>query len=481
MVRQAVLTGLREHGEKIALLVYLGIVVAVTPVLAQLYATAWTESHILRSVMELREFVGIGQGVINFLFLGFVIGLLALMTLDPKKRWQALLIWIGLGVTLFFLASSGTFVPDVSQPEDAIAILPGLVLGLLLGGGRKALELKQMGPIEYRRATWSIYALLVGVVFVSLIEAHIVYPEFIEVSEQGVTILSPESSGLSLRADGLAVNVLASGVAVGTARRFTQYESNDSFFVLGPPASGKSLLLIGAYLKALERDEDKRQSQREALNPSQDLMELVENLDRDATDWIVEATGRSELQHLEFKFVKGTLFPKNVTVSSVDYAGEHLSRIPDALEGNISNPDAELEALTEGIRDANKLILLIDLERFVNNEGLGLAEYFSILEVAEDTGVVLVPTKADILADQYWEATEQDPQDSFDDFKQFVEDELSQSQQFSSLLRQTPELEVHPVYYETTLNEEDERVPARDDRGSVITVGFGRLLQRLGG
>ncbi len=481
MLRETILTILRRHGEKLALLAYLGVAIAVTPRLAQLFETAWAESHALRSLMELGQLVGISQDMINLVFLGIVVGLLALMTLDPKKRWQALLLWIGLGLTLFILNSAGVFVPDVTGAEDAIWLLPGVVFGLLFGGGTKALTLKQNGPTEYRRATWGVYMFLFALVFVSLIEAHLAYPEFIEVTEQGFAILSVDNPSVSLQGDGLLLNIVSAGIAVGATRRFTRYESDDSFFVLGPPASGKSLLLIGAYLEALERDKNKKRSKREALNPSQDLMELVENLDRDATDWIVEATGRSELKNLEFKFVRGSLFPKNVTVSSVDYAGEHLSRIPDALNDEIANPDQEIEALTNGIRGANKLILLVDVERFVNNEGLGLAEYFSILEAAEDKSIILVATKADILADQFWEETETDPEKSFDEFKQYVEDELCQSQQFSALLRQTPETEVHPVYYETTLNDENERVPVRDDRGSVVTVGFRRLLQRLGG
>ncbi|MCU4974927.1 hypothetical protein OB955_19590 [Halobacteria archaeon AArc-m2/3/4] len=479
-MRQTLLLALRRHGEKLALLAYLGLTVAVTPTLARLFGTAWEESHVLRSVIEFRLLAGISQDVINIVFLGFVGGLLVLMTLDRKKHWQAFLLWVGLGVTLYVLHSMGLFVPDVNGAEEAVWFVPGLVLGLLFGGGTKTLRLQPTGPTEFRRAAWGVYAVLVGLVVVSLLEAHLVYPEFIEVTEGGFAILAVDSSSVSLRSDGLLLNVVAAGVAVTAVRRFARYDSDDSFFVLGPPASGKSLLLIGAYLEALDRDADKQRGKREALNPSQDLMELVENLDRDATDWIVEATGRSELKDLEFQFVKGTLFPKNVTVSSVDYAGEHLSRIPDSLRGEIDRSDEELERLTSGIQGANRLILLIDIERFVNNEGLGIAEYFSILEAAEDKGVVVVATKADILADQFWEETENDPQESFDEFKGFVEEQLCQSQQFSSLLRQTPGAEVHPVYYETTVNDDGERVPVRDDNGSVVTVGFKRLLNRLG-
>ncbi|WP_241175367.1 hypothetical protein [Natronolimnobius sp. AArcel1] len=357
---------------------------------------------------------------------------------------------------------------------------PGLAVGLLFGGVLKTLTLKSTGTFEFRRAGKFIYLLLIVLVLVSLIEAHLAYPEFLDISADGIAIYSIDTSAISINVDGLPEHTIAAGVAVVTMRRFIRYDSDDDFFVLGPPGSGKSLLLIGAYLEAIERGRDKKMAKREALNPSQDLMELVEFLDRDDTDWIVEATGRSELKNLEFQFIKGQLFPKNVTVSSVDYAGEHLSRIPDALNGEISNPDAELAQLTAGVEEASTLILLVDIERFVNKEGLGIAEYFSILEAAEEKEVVVVATKADLFAEQFWEEHDLKAHESFGKFRDYVGEQLRQSERFSALLRQTPEVDVHPVYYETTVNEEGERVPVRDESDSLVTVGFDRLLKRLG-
>jgi hypothetical protein len=238
--------------------------------------------------------------------------------------------------------------------------------------------------------------------------------------------------------------------------------------------------MIGGYLQALKRDADKDIRRRESIDPSQDLMELAENLDRDNSEWIVEATGRSEFRDLEFKYVRGRLFPKNVTIGSVDYAGEHLRRIPDALAGDISDPSEELQLLTRGIQQADTLILLVDIERFANNEGFGISEYFKILEEAGDKGVVVVATKCDILADKFYEENEVSPESEFGMFRQYVEDKLTQSEQFRTLLRQTPDSEIYPVYYKTEFNEDGDRVPIRDEGGSVTTVGFDYLLERLG-
>lgn len=479
-MRQQLLRFLRKHGEKLTLVVYFALTVALAPLLARLFQAGWENGHVLPELMATRHLVGLEQAAINLAFLGLVGGLLVTLTLDPKKRVPALLLWVGLGTLLAGFSTAGVFVPDLGNVETLVWAVPGLAVGLVFGGIFQTVTLRSTGSFEFRKAAWLTYVLLTVLVFVSLLEAHLVYPELLSISADGVVVYGVEDPSVSVQPDGLARNAVVGLMAVATVRRFARYDSDDDFFVLGPPASGKSLLLIGAYLEALERGRDKRMGKRDALNPSQDLMELVEHLDRDDTEWIVEATGRSELKDLKFEFVKGSLFPKNVTVSSVDYAGEHLSRIPDALTGEITAPDEELERLTQGVEQANTLILLIDIERYVNNDGLGIAEYFSILEAADDKEVIVVATKADLLADRFWEEHEREAHESFDDFRDFVADQLRQSEQFSSLLRQTPEVDVHPVYYETTVNEDDERVPVRDETGSVVTVGFDRLLDRLG-
>lgn len=474
-MRETIRRFLRHHGEKLALVGYLGVTLAVTPILARLFDAAWENGHVLPSLMDLRLLVGVSQDVVNIAFLGLVVSLLLLLTFDPKKRVQALLLWVGFGVTLFVLHGNGTFVPAIEEVEYLLLLVPGLVVGLAYGGASQVLRLRPTGPIEFRRAASGIYGLVVALVVVSLIEAHVVYPEVFRVSADGIQVLTFDG-GVSVVADGIGPHVIAGGVAIASVKRFIQYDADEEFFVLGPPASGKSLLLIGAYLEALGRNPGKG----DPLDPTQDLMELVENLDRDDSEWIVEATGRSELKELGFQFVHGSVFPKNVRIESIDYAGEHLSRLPDSLSGDLEPTDEELQRLTEGIQQADTLIMLVDLERFVNNEGLGLAEYFSILEAVEDTGALLVATKADILADEFWEEEGLEPHESSDEFKGYVEDRLHESEQFTSLVRQQPGIDVHPVYYETELNEEDERVPVREDDGSVVTVGFDGLLDRLG-
>lgn len=470
----------QQYREELAFVVYLLLIVALAPLVAGLIGDAWEASQLIKPLTETATLAGLSADVVILGGLGLFVGLLGLMTVDKKKRWTALLLWIGFGIIAYQLASAGQLIPEISGVDQIMWLLPGALIGITIGGGLGAVRLRSLGPTEFRRGTKSVYILFALIVLVSLLELHISYPSLLEVSDQTLSIQIPPDPSVGLISDGLAVNAAIGIAAIATVRQFVRYDSGEDFFIIGPPSSGKSLLLIGCYLEALKRDADKNIRQRESLDPSQDLMELVENLDRDASEWIVEATGRSELRDLRFKYIRGSIFPKNVTISSVDYAGEHLRRIPASLAGEIDEPDQELTLITDGIQDASTLILLVDIERHLNNEGLGLAEYFRILEEAEDKGVVIVATKCDILADQFWDENELNPQQHFGEFRQYVEDNLCQSEQFSTLLRQTPDSEIHPVFYETEFNEEGERVPVRDDSGSVVTVGFNRLLSRLG-
>jgi hypothetical protein len=238
--------------------------------------------------------------------------------------------------------------------------------------------------------------------------------------------------------------------------------------------------LIGAYLEALERSNDKGSST--PLTPSQDLMSMTEALDRQQSEWIVEATGRGELNQLHFQYVHGSVFPTNIQLFAMDYAGEYLARLPDAITGAIDQGDMDntLRRLSEGVENANTLILIVDTERFANDEPLDISEYFSILQATEPDGVMIVATKTDVLAEDFEEEQGLEPHLYYDEFKDFVKTRLRQSENVDALVTETAGAEIHPVYYQTTINENGNRVPMRDDSGSVMTVGFDELLEKIG-
>lgn len=469
----------RRYRENLIFGGYIVLIGLLAPQVARLLQTGWEAGQLVPSVIGLVQLAGFSPSLVVLLGFGLVAGLVLLMTLDSKKRWQSIVLWFGLAIVVYHLVQAGELLTPSAISNNAAWAIPGAAIGLVAGGGISLFKLQSLGPQEFRRAPSLLYLTVGGVLTLALVETHVVYPPVIETTGTEAQIFLPDMSDIRVDPTNLGVNIVTAGVAVVSLKRFTRYDADTEFFVIGPPASGKSLLLIGSYLEALNEGRDQLR-QSESLDPSQDLMELVENLDQDNSEWIVEATGRGELRNLEFKYTKGTLIPRKITISALDYAGEHLSRLPDVLSGEAETPSEEIGQIAQGVSEATTLIMLIDSERFLNKEGLGLAEYFEVLKAVDDNNVILVATKTDIFADMFWEEHELSPQEDFDAFRDFVEDQLTQSEQFASLLRQTPTSEVHPVYYETEFNESGERVPYRDENGSAVTVGFKELLEKLG-
>ncbi|RQG99385.1 hypothetical protein [Natrarchaeobius oligotrophus] len=476
---------IHTHREKVTLVSYFGIMLVLTAPLATLFGSAYEEGHLSRAVIDLHHLIDVIdlEGISVFL-LGIFLGLLVLMTIDPKKRWQGYLLWIGLGIAMLGLQSMGLFIPNIefTDTSNLTWLGIGLVLGLVAGGGRTLLRTRTAEALEFRRAAFGIYLMVVLLIVGSLFEYHVTYPEFVEVSPEGLVVYAIENPEFAIESEGLLRNVAIAGVFVVTIRKFIQYDSKEDFFVLGPPASGKSLFLIGAYLAAMNRNPNDEATNKTPLHPSQDLMEMVQNLDQRSSGWIVDATGQGEIKNLEFQYVHGSTFPKNVKIESIDYAGEYLSRLPDVLSGAVAEEDTDntLLRLSQGVEEADTLILLLDTERYVNGEALDISEYFSLLQAVDNTSVFIVATKADILAERFREDEGIEAHLAFDEFKAYVGRELRQSEQVDALIRQTTGAQIHPVYYQTRVNEDGDRVPMRDDTGSVMTIGFDQLLNELG-
>ena len=480
-----ILRYLKENGEKVKLLGYFILILILAIPIGEMLEASWYEAQdvggVSVAIVRLLRFVVFATILDSSHILvsaavgGVFFGLLILMTIDPKKRWQAFLLWLGLAAGLVAAA------PQISPGEQAVPFAGGLVLGIVLGGGRKLLEIYDSNqPLEFRRASMGLYLVLVGFIIIGFIELHFQYPG-IEIPSDEPLNPSFISQDLALtNTEDLVVNGFVAGLFVVTVRQFVTYDADKNFFILGPRASGKSLFLIGTYLQALERA--RTDESNTPLAPSQDLMSMLESLDRRDTEWIVEATGRGELKYLSFQYVHGSVFPMNIQVSAMDYAGEYLTVLPDAITGAMGEDEMDntLRRLKEGVDESDHLIFVVDIERFVNNEPLDIAEYFSILQATDTDNVLLVATKADVIAEEFKEERGLDAHLYFDEFKQFVNQRLRQSENIDSLVAETAGSDIHPVYYQTKVNEQGDRVPMRDENGSVMTVGFDELLEKLG-
>lgn len=471
---------LRQSREKLLLFGYFTLILVLSWPISQMLGNAWWNSHIVRSIFDLRLLFGVGLEPISVAIFGLFVGLLILMTIDPKKRIQAVLLWIGLAISLLGLQARGLFLPNVSFVASFPWLVGGIAAGLILGGGRDLFKVHTAQAFEFRRASQALFYLLAAFIVVGILELHVRYPDLLNVTSETVELQQIQSPTVGLNDDGLVRNLAFSGLFLVVVRRFVQYDAEKNFFILGPRASGKSLFLIGAYLEAL--DWSAQDDSDTPLRPTEDLMSMIEALDQNNSEWIVEATGRGELKELGFQYVHGSVFPTNVTLSGVDYAGEYLSRLPDAITGAVPEEDLDTttQRLRDGVDEADTLMFVVDVERFVDNQPLEISEYFSILQATNGKDVMVIATKADHLAEEFEQEQGLEPHLYFEEFKQYVNTRLRESENVNSLITETSGAEIHPVYYQTTVDENGNRVPMRDSSGSVTTVGFDELLDEVG-
>ncbi|ESP86809.1 hypothetical protein [Candidatus Halobonum tyrrellensis] len=470
-----------RNREKFLLVGYAIAILIFASLLSPMLGQAWQRAELTRALFQTRLLIGLSLEIIAVVLVSLFFGLLGLMILDTKKRFQGVLLFVGSIVGLLALSSMGLLLPNIDLFGNIQWVAAGLVVGGVVGGGRSILDVNSNGPREFRSASRAVYFLLSALMVVGFLEYHLEYPFPLEIARNEV-VMEPVASEFAVVGESseLLMNAVLVGAFIVTTKRFVQYDAERDFFVLGPTGSGKSLFLVGAYLEALERfTQDDSET---PLNPSQDLINLVGALDRQGDGWFVEATRAQELEDLHFQYVHGNVFPKNVEVSSLDYAGEWLEDIPDIIMGteDADDPPNTLKRVADNVRQADTLILLIDSNRWLDDEPLEIEPYFDIVQATEEKNVILIATKADVLAEQFRSERGLDAQQYFPDFKEYVNEQLGTNQTVQSLLAQAGSAsEIHPVYYQTTVDDSGERVPMRAN-GTVTTVGFDELLDMVG-
>ena len=574
--------------ERFSLVLYLALMVALVVPLAVMAGQAWdTVGYSRLAIMGFLDILGISLAEFGTIALGGLLGLISLMLLDPKKRWQGILLGIGTVVGLLALGSLGMFITVIDFSSNLHWLLLGGIIGAAVGALPLIRKLDTSDPYEFRWAAHLIF-LIVGVIFIiSYMEFHITYG-------------TDGGSSLGINLNSIFLNTISLVLFLGVMWRFIKYDSNVDLFVVGPRQSGKSLLLIASFIEAKKKQRDKSKLAKTPLSPSGDLMKQLRELDNAEEGWGVQATDIP--RRLKFNYVHGSLVPTNMEVSTIDYPGEILPELPEALSSdggsliqavtdggtdesddseqdrftytgrrerdseeteygvsrgssttddsdNAGNTDSTynptygeedgatetdavsdsstdtsygsddtsyggssyqaskgetVDTLTERIRKADTLVLLLDVGKFLNSEDMGLEHYFEILRETGRKQVILVATKCDYFVDEFVEKEDVFPDEDFGRFKKYVNRRLQSNEQINTLVLETGGKDIHPVYYHTKETQEGERVPIRDEAddidsfeldssrttledsvsmeesGNVKTVGFDRLLDRLG-
>jgi hypothetical protein len=420
--------------------------------------------------------LGLNELVLGTALLGVILATVVLLVLDYQKRVQAILLGFATVVALILMLLQFDSVASRIGLPEFVALLGGFLLGIvLLGRGKfqyiqigdtsgtvssRSVEARGQEPLTFPGAERALTYILGVIVVFGFFEAHTSYTQYMTVTGGSLVIQDPTQNFqlVGMTAELVTVDLVASGVFLGTATWFLGYESGRSVFVLGPSGSGKTHFSIATYLKSQELGLRPR-------NPTDELTRLVQRL-IDEEDFIPERT--REVHDLSFEYTTGKYFPKNVKLDAFDYPGEYLPHVPGGLEvlydrlsqydyedqireqvdegvavdqgkgletGSDSSgmatdggadegvesdsaeagggPSAAISVGDEVIREraklmvnevcprvvrADLLVLVIDMERVLNDAPLGAEWYSDILaRLPDDQEVIITVTKADLL------------------------------------------------------------------------------------
>ncbi|WP_135305435.1 hypothetical protein [Haloarcula amylovorans] len=165
----------------------------------------------------------------------------------------------------------------------------------------------------------------------------------------------------------------------------------------------------------------------------------------------------------------------------------------DKLESTSGGELAEREivtrALIKNVGSAEKLIILIDSQRFVtedgiikNDPGMMLTEMTKISQSAGPDEVIPVATKADYLMEEYddLDAGTLPTDEEYSEFRQHAEEMLDNGHPMVSTLIELADHPVFPVYYLTGTNE-DEETKLKVEDGRIHPIGYEPLLNAIVG
>ncbi len=405
---------------------------------------------------------------------GVYLGLLTLLTIDVKKRVQAMLLWIGTLFALAVVASVGWVIPRVELTQlNVVGFVLGVVAGLVV-------ELDQLRAISLRASSFRRPTLSGGDLPEFRYAASLLFVllAVVVVATLGQVVLAGTVQ---------VVDPIATVVFLVGAVQFVGYESETNYITLGPERSGKSMLMLGLCLTLL-RDEEMHPDPNGYLRSS---LERASNLQPGTETWPIPSTGNDELEAASFEVIAGYYFPRRLELTALDYAGQHLARIADLMQGGSGDAGADSvpQQVVDWVAETDTLLFVLDVERLVypgafqdsgadeSTLSWGLEYYTSIVDGAEPDDVIVVATKCDILVD----VGHVDPPrhyDSYADFRGAVTAHLTARPDVQELLATTGESTIHPLYF-VTERHEGTYAPYLDGEGNLVPVGYDHLVEEM--
>jgi len=268
----------------------------------------------------------------------FVVGLALVFPLDPYKRFQGILLLIGIGSSAAMFSLLGRLVIVWNEVTLALAF-SSVVLGFLYGLSRGSETDVQLKRYDGAFATlWWI--VLIGGVW-GFVEAHLVYDSPFLFGRGWVGLgpflgslgVFPGNPGLDAAFALLDVVFLTGLLYV--LDDFTDYEMNKNVMIIGPDRGGKTWLMGGAGY-SLKHEAAFGGQTMNPIPQTSDMEAVVTAFERgNFTANVLSAT--NTIRRLGLRFKHGLIAKRDVTVHCLDYPGERMK------DATFAGPEAAAE------------------------------------------------------------------------------------------------------------------------------------------
>lgn len=193
------------------------------------------------------DLLGTDPLIVVLLPVGLYLGTALVWFLDSYKRYQAVLLWFGIGVVAAALWLQGKLIPEVLNASVLVLFFFGVYLlcGAVMGGfpilGLALDGWSALGrpPYEFAAAPTSVFIMTELVVAVGLVEAHLAYNP-----------VALSFGGLE-RMNLVLPNLVALVGLMAALGEFTRYDTEFHTVQLGPERAGKSAMFGGLYDAAI--------------------------------------------------------------------------------------------------------------------------------------------------------------------------------------------------------------------------------------
>ncbi len=245
------------------------------------------------------------------------------------------------------------------------------------------------------------------------------------------------------------------------------FKKTIKFFVLAGPSAGKTMFLIGLYLKALDLTKVR-------VLPNKYIVDLVHEL--------YNCRSICEGYAYDYQFIYGTWI-KKVTLKTINYPGIHLGRIAECINAKMSKDVVSnnmfgktIEMLAPEVLEADKLVFVIDGGKYPNFEYMGIDHYLNIfskrLDRKRKVKCYIVVTKCDLFITEY------EDYENYDAFREFIRRKFSENMYIRELALAS-DASFYPVFYNPIQTDNGIHSPIPDKDGHILTFGFDKILAEL--